>query len=272
MKNYFKTTIVTLLVVFVTNLQAQKKSSESSVSMVLDLQPVLQLDFESPEEIAFVFNKKGDYVNGIKKEKVTKIRVTSSVKWDLYAVGRSTGNNPNGNTFWNQEVSFESTQNSVANLPMSLLEIKQSSKNKNVKNIHAEYVDYSQNFANQFRSSAGNSLYVAANGTPTPPSNRGKYIAGHNGASDDIANGYMHPGSYISNKNFEFKIDYRILPGYPAIFPNAFNEDATVAENIVATANSNTVLAGGSVNNSKKSYAEAGVYSMTVQYVLLEDQ
>ena len=127
-----------------------------------------------------------------------------------------------------------------------------------------------------FRPSAANSLYVSSNGTPTPPNKYGKYIAGHSGIADDITKGYMPAGSYVSDngvgKNFEFVMDYRILPGFPAIFPNAFSADASVAENIVASANSNSVMVGGAAGNGNQAYAEPGVYTLNVQYVLLEDQ
>ena len=54
-------------------------------------------------------------------------------------------------------------------------------------------------------------------------------------------------------------MDYRILPGLPAIFPNAASADAATAQDIVTT-------------NAAGNYAEPGVYTMYVQYVLLEDQ
>jgi hypothetical protein len=69
-----------------------------------------------------------------------------------------------------------------------------------------------------------------------------------------------------------YVIDYRILPGFPAIFPNAYNADATVAENIISSAHSSSLLAGGSKESAGKSFAEPGVYTMNVVYVLLEDQ
>ena len=63
--------------------------------MVLDMQPVLQMDMTSPEQINFVFNKKSKYQKGIEKNDATILKVTSTVKWDLYAVGRSTNKDPN---------------------------------------------------------------------------------------------------------------------------------------------------------------------------------
>ena len=276
MKNVSKLVLFLFLIGIVTTTKAQK-GSQSGVSIVMDLQPVLQLEMTSPEQINFIFNNKKEFASGIIKNSATILKVTSTVKWDLYAVGRTTSNNVNRSTFWEQEKSYGSTVNSVANLPLSLLEIKQSQINTATEGSLATYPDYSQDFSNPFRTSAGNSLYVAQDGSATPPNRSGKYIAGQSGFSSGDKNDYMAAGSFYSHTkkndpNFYYKIDYRILPGYPAIFPNAFNSDATVAENIVASANANTVLAGGAAGNRNRSYAEPGEYRMYVQYVLLEDQ
>jgi len=67
-------------------------------------------------------------------------------------------------------------------------------------------------------------------------------------------------------------LDYKILPDFPAIFPNAFGADASIAENIVASTNANSVTVEGAAGNGNKAYAESGLYTMAVQYVLLEDQ
>lgn len=275
MKTIFKFLAITALVSAVSFTNAQK-SNQQGVSIGMDLQPILQIDMTAPEMINFVFDEKSKYYKGITHNAATVIKVTSTVKWDLYAVGRSTGKSPNGSTFWDQEESYKSTVNSVADIPLSLVELRQRQVNNGVTNSNALYPDYSQSFADPFRANGGNSLYVSPNGTPTPPNRTGKYIAGHSGISDDITNGYMPAGSYISDNgvgtNFEFVMDYRILPGFPAIFPNAFNADASVAENIVSSANANSVLVGGAAGNGNSAHAEPGVYTMTVQYVLLEDQ
>lgn len=278
MKTFVKTTLLIALL-FATSLQAQKKNvngTSTGVSMVLDMQPILQMDMVAPEQVNFVFDEKGKYYSGITKNAATVIKVTSSVSWDLYAVGRSNGTSPNGNTFWDQVESYGTSVNSVADIPMSLLELRQNNPNSGVHHENATYADYSQDFSEGFRPYAGNSLYVSSNGTPTPPTKYGKYLAGHSGNTSDITNGFMPAGSYSSSysksSNFEFVIDYRILPGFPAIFPNAFNEDASIAQNIVSATNANTVLVGGAAGNGNKSYAEPGYYTMTVQYVLLEDQ
>ena len=275
MKNVVKLVANVLFFGIITMGNAQQ-TSQAGVGIVLEMKPVLQLDITTPEQINFVFNNKNEYAKGITKKSATILKVTSTVKWDLYAVGRSTGKSPNGKTFWDQEKSYGSTVNSVADLPLSLLEIKQSQINMATEGSLATYPDYSANFSTPFRSSASNSLYVAEDGSISPPNKSGKYIAGQSSSSNGEKNDYMAGGSYASNHktaaNFYYEIDYRILPGYPAIFPNAYSADATVAENIVANANSNTVLAGGAAGNGNKSFAEPGEYRMYVQYVLLEDQ
>ena len=275
MKTISKFLVITALVGAV-SLSSAQQSQQQSVSIALDMKPILQIDMTSPDVIDFIFDEKGKFYKGITKNAATVIKVTSTVKWDLYAVGRSTGKSPNGKTFWDQEESFGSTVNSVADLPLSMVELRQNQGNNGYINQNARYVDYSQDFSDGFRPNAGNSLYVSPDGTPTPPNKTGKYIAGHSGISDDIKNGYMPAGSYISDNgigtNFQFVMDYRILPGYPAIFPNAFNSDATVAENIVSSAKASSVLVGGAAGNGNAAYAEPGIYTMTVQYVLLEDQ
>lgn len=271
----FKSLMTLAFIGLISSANAQK-SGQQGVTIGMELKPILQLNMDAPEIIKFIFDKQGQYRNGIVQDAATTIQVTSTVKWDLYAVGRSQGTSPNGTMYWDQEESFGTSVNSVADLPMSMVELRQRQSNNGTLNSNATYTDYSRDFSSNFKPSAANSLYVSNNGTPTPPNKYGKYIAGHSGVSDDQKNGYMPAGSYVSDNgigtNFEFTMDYRILPGYPAIFPNAFSADALVAENLVANANANSVMVGGAAGNGNKAYAEPGVYTMTVQYVLLEDQ
>ena len=100
---------------------------------------------------------------------------------------------------------------------------------------------------------------VYASATPyTSPAVDQKYIQGQFGT----ATGEGAPGgSYLTatlaagTSDYYFVIDYRILPGLPAIFPNAGLNDGT-AEDIVTV-------------NGADSYANPGVYTMNVKYVLL---
>ena len=56
---------------------------------------------------------------------------------------------------------------------------------------------------------------------------------------------------------YYFVIDYRIVPGLPAVFP--FANDGAASEDLV------TVGAAGD-------YAQPGVYTMNVKYLMIENQ
>jgi hypothetical protein len=61
-------------------------------------------------------------------------------------------------------------------------------------------------------------------------------------------------GGFVgSRSNYYYSIDYRIVPGLPAVFPNAAS-NAGVTAALVAPA-----------------YAQPGVYTMNVKYVLVEN-
>jgi hypothetical protein len=97
MKNVSKLVASLFFIGFVT--ASAQKNSETDVGIVLDMRPVLQLDMTTDDQISFVFNNKQDFANGITKNSATILKVTSTVKWDLYAVGRSTGKSTNGKLF-----------------------------------------------------------------------------------------------------------------------------------------------------------------------------
>lgn len=211
----------------------------------------------TPDQLDFVFDEISEYQAGIVRYAATILKVSSTVNWDLYAVGRSQGNN--GATFWDQQLTYgNNITNSVPDLPLSLLEIKQSHANPAGVAVGP---DYSSTFSPATTPSPSNSIYTDVAGNGTPPTAGQKYIAGHAGTtgSDD----YMPGGSYLSqiggiSSDFHYAIDYRILPGLPAIFPMASDADG-VAEDLTAGGNADA-------------YAQPGIYTMYVQYVLLEDQ
>jgi hypothetical protein len=60
---------------------------EQNVTITMDLQPVLQLDMNGPQNIDLVFDEISEYVGGITKYGATQLKVSSTVDWDLYAVG-----------------------------------------------------------------------------------------------------------------------------------------------------------------------------------------
>jgi len=232
---------------------------EKNVTVTMDLQPILQLNMTTPDQVDFVFDDIREYYGGIIKYAATVLKVSSSVSWDLYAVGTSQTAG-----YWDQQMTYSGGGglNAINSLPLSLLELHQYEANAYGASGTGSWVDYSTAFTPASAVVAGqNSVYYSA--TPyTPPAITEKYIQGMKGtAITDGAPG----GSYLTQtpalgtfSEYYFTIDYRILPGLPAIFPAAGLNDGT-AEDLVTT-------------NAAGAYANPGVYSMDVKYVLLEDQ
>ena len=102
---------------------------EKSVTITMDLQPILQLDMETADQIEFVFDDIKDYYAGITKYGATILKVSSTVSWDLYAVGRSNGTI--GAEFWDQVIDYGSGTgtNAIDELPLSAVELHQSQPN-----------------------------------------------------------------------------------------------------------------------------------------------
>jgi len=234
---------------------------EKDVTVTMDLQPVLQLDMTTPNQVEFVFDEINEYYAGITHYGATILKVSSTVSWDLYAVGRSTGTN--GPEFWDQQIDYgNSNPNAIPNLPLSLLELRQNQANNGATGFAGPFADYSQAFSPALTPSQGNSLYVNG-GTNTPPTTNDKYIGGHAGTSGTPGVDFLPGGSYLTSvgttSDYYYSIDYRILPSLPAVFPNAADADGVLFEDLVTV-------------NGAGSYAEPGVYTMYVQYILLEDQ
>lgn len=229
---------------------------EKNVTVTMDLQPVLQLYMTTPDQVEFIFDDIKDYYSGITKYAATILKVSSSVSWDLYVVGTSqTG----GGLLWDQQLSYSTGGGSgIANIPLCALELRQYEANR-YEAAATGLPDYSLAFADPDALVIGqNSIFESA--TPyTTPGVGDKYIQGHFGVG--VANS-APGGSYLTAtpillQNFTdyyFTIDYRILPSLPATFPAAgTNAGVTHA------------LAAGT-------YANPGVYTMNVKYILLEDQ
>ncbi len=235
---------------------------EKDITITMDLQPILQLDMNTPTQIDFVFDDIDDYYAGITQYAATVLKVSSTVSWDLYAVGRSNGTN--GPEFWDQVITYNGggATNAIDDLPLSLIELRQSQPNNGDGAATGTFSDYNTAFRAVGSEDGSNSLYVNA-GTNTPPTLADKYIAGHSGTTGVAGDDFMPGGSYLTStgttSDYYYAIDYRILPGLPAVFPNAYDADAATAEDLVTV-------------NGAGSYAQPGVYTMYVQYILLEDQ
>lgn len=269
MRKFFLFLVIVGFVSLTTTSKAQL-IDEQNVTVTMELQPILQLNMTTPDHIEFIFDDIREYYSGIIKYGATVLKVSSSVNWDLYAVGTSTGG-----VNWDQQISYSSVANvnSVSALPFSALELHQTAANAYVDAVPAvaPWTDYSNKFvAAQSVAAANigmNSIYgtTALLGAYTPPLTTEKYIQGTAGLRTVLLPtlGALS-GSYLTAQavlpaftSFYYVIDYRILPGLPAVFPAA-GTNAAVSEAL------NTVNTGA--------YAEPGVYTMNVKYVLLEDQ
>jgi len=258
-----KKCIITLAVLagMVTIASAQLKD-EKDVTITMDLQPILQLNMSTPSQLDFVFDDINKYYAGITKYAATVLKVSSTVNWDLYAIGISNGNVGAG--FWDQQIKYGTGGSGGATnkLPLSLVELRQGQANNNASAATGTFKDYSAVFPPVASPSGSNSLYVDPASAGTPPTIKDKYIAGHAGTTgtgkDGVAGGsYLTAGGLTSD--YYYSIDYRILPGLPAIFPMAHSADGATAQDLVTA-------------NAAGSYAQPGVYTMNVQYILLEDQ
>ncbi|MCU0441940.1 MAG: hypothetical protein MUE96_06050 [Bacteroidia bacterium] len=235
---------------------------EKDVTITMDLQPILQLNMSTPNQIDFTFDDINEYYGGITKYGATILKVSSTVNWDLYAIARSNGNVGAG--FWDQQIRYGTGGSGGATnrLPLSLLELRQTTVNANATAATGAFADYSTAFPAVASPAGSNSIYVDPANVGTPPSAANKYIAGHAGTTATGADG-VAGGSYLTagalTSDYYYSIDYRIVPGLPSIFPMAFAADGTTAEDLVSA-------------NGAGSYAQPGVYTMYVQYMILEDQ
>jgi len=216
---------------------------EKNVTVTMDLQPILQLDMTTSDQLEFVFDDVSDYYAGIVQYGATQLRVSSSVDWDLYAIGRS---NANATGFWDQQTSYST--NGSADIPLSALELRQSQANP--VGAATDYSVAFRNTANLAAATSNSVYYDAALAVPAPGE---KYIAGNGGGAGTGVTG----GSYINQtgtaSDYYYVMDYRILPGLPATFPAAEQPDGTTTDEM-------------------GTFAQPGVYTMYVQYILLEDQ
>ena len=123
---------------------------EKDVTVTMDLQPVLQLDMTTANQLEFVFDDINEYYAGITNYAATILKVSSTVSWDLYAVGRSSGSTAAG--FWDQQIDYGSgnNTNAIDQLPLSLLELRQSQPNSGDANAvtagTVTFTDYSAAF------------------------------------------------------------------------------------------------------------------------------
>ena len=187
---------------------------EQDVTMTMDLQPILQLKMEGPNQIDFTFDEINKYYTGVVKTGANILKVSASVSFDLWAVGVSTGQV--GNFLWDNQVNYGSqaaAANALNKIGLTALELHQWPANPVSTSaiacapFTAINSDYSQQFTpyvfttNQFAAGLGNnSIYCSnPNGAYLPPLSTAttateKYIAG---ASTTATGCSINAGSYL---------------------------------------------------------------------------
>jgi hypothetical protein len=245
---------------------------EQNVTVTMDLQPILQLNMNGATNVDFIFDQISEYVGGITQYGATQLSVSSSVSWDLYAVGFSSAA-AGGDLLWDNQVSYGAGDdpNAVTTLPLTLLELHQDKANPDGTVGAGASVDYATAFSAGTTNIGFNNVY--ANSLPyTRPVANSKYIAGGVDPLDFVAGGsyLIESGTNVGfNSSYSYTIDYRIIPGLPAVFPRATSD---------VNGGNNTTLSGagtggaGALNATTTSlYARPGVYTMNVKYVLVEN-
>ena len=190
---------------------------EKNVTITMDLQPILQLSMNTSDQIDFVFDDIADYYGGITKYGATILKVSSTVNWDLYAVGTS-----NDGTFWDNQMIYGAGTDPLATiqLPLELLELHQSEPNVFAVGATGFRDDYSSAFDPAPYTPGENNIYASASPYVLPAITE-KYIQGHNLVTDFASGGsYLTQGAALSSIYY-YAIDYRIVPGLPATFPTA---------------------------------------------------
>lgn len=251
---------------------------EANVTINMELQPVLQLKMEGPDQIDFTFDEIKDYVAGITRYGATVLKVSSTVSADLWATGLSTAND----FIWDNPVEYMgATANAIDEIPITALELRQHQVNPSIAGCALSAVAASSDYSAGFvaAGTAGNNcVFTTSNATPfaRPTSTAAaatseKYIGG---ASTVVDGCQLVGGTYLTapggvGSNYYYVLDYRILPSLPAVFPMSF---AVAANQVNLTAPGNVSAAGATtLDAGAGEYAMPGVYTMYVKYILAED-
>ena len=246
---------------------------EQNVTVTMDLQPILQLGMNGSTNIDFVFDQISEYVGGITQYGATNLQVSSSVSWDLFAAGFSSQAAAGTNLTWDNQVVYggDTDPNSVTTLPLTLLELHQDKANPSVAGatVGTGDSDYFTTLTNvRGGASIGKNNVYATSAPYSRPAATAKYIAGHNATSDFVVGGSYLIGASTAvgnSSSYSYTMDYRIVPGLPAVFPNASTA-------LVAGGDGGNNSTNGALNSATTSlYAQPGVYTMNVKYVLIEN-
>jgi len=270
MKKFILSASVVAAMFAASNAKAQL-IDEQNVTVTMDLQPILQLGMNGSQNVDFVFDQISEYVGGITQYGATSLNVSSTVSWDLYAAGFSSNAAGGNGLIWDNQVSYgiATDANAVTSLPLTLLELHQDKQNPdNTTSGTSGSDDYSSPFQTGTTSPGVNNIYATTAPYLAPAANA-KYIAGDNGTGDFVAGGtyLVAQNSTVvgAASNYYYTIDYRIVPGLPAVFPRA--TDVTIDGGNNSTIDDLTTFGAGTT----ATYARPGVYTMNVKYILIEN-
>lgn len=264
---------------------------EQNVTITMDLQPILQLKMEGPSELNFTFDEINKYYAGITKYGATVLRVSSTVSFDLWAAGYSQGSVNASTYLWDNPVTYGALASGTNRIPVTALELHQFPANPAIAQACAVVTtnvnDYSAAFgamtvastSTMTANSANGDVYAPLAGGAAGPYTRptslittatDKYIAGGTGTGTcGIAGGsYLLQGT-TNPSNFYYVLDYRILPNLPVTFPSHFAVPANAA-NVTAVSITGPAAASP-ITATGTTYANPGVYTMYVKYILAED-
>jgi len=240
---------------------------EQNVTVTMELVPILQLNMNTPDQVNFVFDEISEYIGGITQYGATILTASSTVSWDLYASGTSGSHQAGTADIWDAQVAYGNAPGAGAgqdDLPLRALELRQFPSNINNASAASDG-DYGSAFAPVAVPAFTNNVYVSASTSPydAPPGTAGedRYVAGGDGVASFVAGGsYLTETSVAAigaNDAYYYVIDYRIIPGLPAIFPHA-SDGAGAGAGV-------TFIAAGE-------FAQPGVYTMNVKYLMIENQ
>lgn len=243
---------------------------EQNVTVTMDLQPILQLNMNGSQNIDFVFDQISEYVGGITQYGATNLQVSSTVSWDLYAAGYSAAAatvSAGGVLVWDNSVVYggDTDPNSVTTLPITLLELHQDKANPSTGTVTTGATAVDPAYFLAFQSSNTNLGRNNIHATSVPyvrPTSTEKYIAGHNENTAFVAGGsylILNNGLVGNGGSYSYTMDYRIVPGLPAVFPRATSGSGNNTGSAALNATTTTL------------YAQPGVYTMNVKYVLVEN-
>lgn len=254
-------------------------NGETDVTITMDLQPVLELSMTTPDQIDFVFDNINAYMAGITRYGATVLKVSSTVDWDLAAVGTSGRLEVGGaiaNAMWDNPVQYSA--NGSVNIPLECLELQQIPRNPStcvgcvaLDNYNSAFAQYNgagmqaSTNAIEVSAQAAAGTVTFLNGVIDQKMIAGEYAVASAAFADQISS--VPPGSWLNTEgsiynayNYKYTISYRILPALPAIFPMRDDDTDAAPNGITGTA------------ATAEAFARPGVYTMEVRYILTEDQ